>query len=290
LDTRFESYRLRDDAGEARLLASIASSGIEEPLEGVDTGQRRLLLNGFKRNRCAKRLGLELVPYVCLSDDQAMGIACLLRRTRDKSLCILEQAKFVLELMTVQGMTLADTAEMLSRSKAWVSMRHGLAQEISPSTQQILLRGRFPVYCYMYKLRPFMRMNGVGQQEIERFITAVSGYELSVREIELLADGYFRGPASLRAAIDEGKWKWSLEQMQAVPEDPDGCNPVEFALLKDLEQLLKKMQRVMSGCNHDRLQTRTFHVQAQLLVAGILCRQESFFKTMEEFYDRSGNT
>ena len=73
LDTRFESYRLRDDAGEARLLASIASSGIEEPLEGVDTDQLRLLLNGFRRYRCAKRLGLELVPYISLSDDQAMG-------------------------------------------------------------------------------------------------------------------------------------------------------------------------------------------------------------------------
>lgn len=40
----------------------------------------------------------------------------------------------------------------------------------------------------------------------------------SVREIELLAHGYFRGPASLRQAIDQGNWKWSLEQMQAVPE------------------------------------------------------------------------
>ena len=36
LDLRYESYRMRQPAVEARLLASIAQRGIEEPLEGVD--------------------------------------------------------------------------------------------------------------------------------------------------------------------------------------------------------------------------------------------------------------
>ena len=45
LDLRYEGHRLRDDAREARLLASIAERGIEEPLEGVDTPDARLLLD-----------------------------------------------------------------------------------------------------------------------------------------------------------------------------------------------------------------------------------------------------
>ena len=36
LDLRYEGYRLRNGAAEARLLASIAERGIEEPLGGVD--------------------------------------------------------------------------------------------------------------------------------------------------------------------------------------------------------------------------------------------------------------
>jgi hypothetical protein len=36
LDLRYEDYRLKMAAVEARLLASIARRGIEEPLEGVD--------------------------------------------------------------------------------------------------------------------------------------------------------------------------------------------------------------------------------------------------------------
>jgi hypothetical protein len=133
-----------------------------------------------------------------------------------------------------------------------------------------------------------MRINGVGQGEIERFVQAVAGGRLSVREIDLLAHGYFRGPASLRQEIDQGNWKWSLEQMQTVPETCEVCNDVERALLRDLERLLKYIGRVMTQCNSDRLQTRAFHAQANLLVARLLSRRESFFNKMKEFYDRSG--
>jgi hypothetical protein len=56
LDGRYESYRLRQHAQEARLLVSIAERGIAEPLEGVDEGERHVLLNGFKRWRCARTL------------------------------------------------------------------------------------------------------------------------------------------------------------------------------------------------------------------------------------------
>ena len=289
LDLRYQAYRLRNDAAEARLLASIAERDIEQPLAGVDTPQGRLLLDGFKRYRCATKLGIECVPYVSLGAEEAEGIASLMRLAKQKTLSILEQARFVVELLSMHDMSIADVAETLSRSKAWVSMRRGLLQAMSETIQEILFRGAFPVYSYMVTLRPFMRINGVGQKEIERFVQAIAGQRLSVREIELLAHGYFRGPASLRESVDQGNWKWSLEQMQAVPEDPEGCNDVERALLRELQRLLKSMQGVMTRCDSPRLQTRGFHAQANLLVASLLSRRELFFKKMEEFHDRSGH-
>jgi hypothetical protein len=289
LDLRYQTYRLRNNTAEARLLASIAERGIEQPLGGVDTPQGRLLLDGFKRYRCATKLGIECLPYVSLGEEEAMGIASLIRVAKNTSLTILEQAKFVVELISMHEMSIADVAETLSRSKAWVSMRRGLLEEMSQAVQEILFRGGFPAYSYMVTLRPFMRMNGARQEEIERFVEAVSGQRLSIREIELLAHGYFRGPDSLRQEIDQGHWKWSLTQMQTVPEDPAACNDIERALLKDLQQLLKLMQRVMTRCDDDRLQSRAFHAQANLLVARLLSRLESFSKKMEEFHDRSGH-
>jgi ParB/RepB/Spo0J family partition protein len=289
LDLRYEGCRLRNDAAEARLLASIAERGIEEPLGGVDTPQGRLLLDGFRRNRCAAKLGIECVPYVCWGEDETQGIASLLSARRQRTLSILEQARFVDELLSTHEMTIADVAEMLSRSKAWVSTRRNLLASMSPAIQKILFRGAFPVYSYMVTLRPFMRMNGIGPAEIERFVQAVAGTKLSVREIELLAHGYLRGTPSLRQAIDQGNWKWTLQQMQEAGEDPECLSDFERGMLRELERLLQGMQKVMTRCDSPRLQARDFFAQANLLLASLLSRRDSFFEKMEEFYDRTGH-
>jgi hypothetical protein len=289
LDLRYEGYRLRDDACEARVLVSLAERGIEHPLEGVDTPAARLLLNGFKRVRSAKKLGLDSVPYVSLGEEEAMGILSLMRASTEKALSLLEQARFIGELLTVHGLSVPEIAEKLSRSTGWVSMRKHLLEELSPAIQEILFRGAFPVYCYMYTLRPFRRMNGVSPEQIERFMKAVAGQRRSVRDIELLAQAYFCGPASLREAIEAGKLNWSLEQMKCVPEDRDGCNDFERALLGDLDSLQRLQQRVMLKCRNPRLQSRAFFAQANLLAGGLLSQLDLFRESMREFYDRSGN-
>ncbi len=66
LDGRYEGHRLKDRTAEARLLAAIAERGIAEPLEGVEEGERHVLLNGFKPWRCERKLGLASVPYLSL--------------------------------------------------------------------------------------------------------------------------------------------------------------------------------------------------------------------------------
>lgn len=288
LDLRYEGHRLRDDAREARLLASIAERGIEDPLDGVDTPDGRFLLNGFKRYRCAKKLGIGSAPYQSLAEDEATGIANLMRVSTDNGLGILEQARFVVDLLTLHAMSLAEVAELLGRSKGWVSMRRGLLEEMSQPIQEILFRGAFPVYSYLYTLRPFRRMNGIGQEQIERFMNVVSGKRLSVRDIDLLARAYFQGPASLREAIETGKLNWSLEQMKGVPDDVEGCDEFERLLLRDLELLRKYLRRVATKCQDARLKSRAFHAQAHLLSGGLLSSFESFRERIKEFHDRCG--
>ena len=285
LDCRYEGYRMRDRAREACLLASIAERGIEKPLSGVDTPEGRLLLNGFKRYRCAKKLGIHCVPYVSLGQEEATGIVHLMQVSSDKALGILEQAKFIADLLTLHGMSVTDVAESLSRSKSWVSMRRGLLDEMSQEIQQILFRGAFPVYSFMYTLRPFMRMNSVTKEEVEQFVKSVAGKQLSVRDIELLAGGYFRG--SLRESIDAGKVDLSLDQLKNVPDDLEGCNQFERKLLNDLDAMRKMMQRVMAKCHDRRLKSGAFHAQANLLTGGLLSTFKPFYERMKEFHDRS---
>lgn len=295
LDLRYEDYRLKAAAVEARLLTSIAQRGIEEPLEGVDlpaeqAGVRhtRVLLNGFKRYRCARRLRLTSVPYASLGADEVTGILGLLRTAKNKSLSILEQARFIDELKNVRHLNVAEIATELAVSKSWVSMRLGLLGEMSSPVREKLFSGAFPVYSYMYTLRQFMRMNAVKKQEIEQFVVAVSGKDLSVRDIEQLAHGFFRGPASFRQEILAGNVALPLRQMRQAPADPEGCSEFERVLLSDLEVLRKYMQRVMGKSQDRRLQSRGFHAQSHLLTGGILSRGAAFLQTLRQLHDRNG--
>src|SRR5205814_4504189 len=69
-----------------------------------------VLLNGFKRYRCARKLCLPTVPYACLGQDQATGILSLLRTSNNRALSILEQAAFIDELKNARQMSVAEIA------------------------------------------------------------------------------------------------------------------------------------------------------------------------------------
>jgi hypothetical protein len=248
-----------------------------------------VLLNGFKRYRCARQLHLATVPYSCLGQDEAAAIVGLLRLSNDRALSILEQAAFINELKNVRHWSVADIAAQLSRSKAWVSVRLGLLAQMSELVRRQLFSGAFPVYGYMYVLRPFMRLNGEGSPSVEEFVAAVSGKGLSVREIEQLAHGFFRGPTSFREEIRKGNLALPLERMRQMPQSPDACSEFERVLLGDLELTQKYMQRVMGKSQaQDTLTSQAFHAQCHLLTAGILSRSQAFFHTLRQLHDRNG--
>src|SRR5215469_1296778 len=253
LDVRYESYRMKNPAFEKRLLASIAQRGIEQALEGAASGEGKILLNGFKRRRCALHLGIRRVPYVSLGEDQAGAILNLLRLCNQSALSLLEQARFIDQLRQLK-MSVADIAEQLSRSKSWVSMRLGLLEEISPRVQEEILAGRFPVYPYMYILRPFMRLNRASQQEV----------------------------------IQNGHAGEVLAWMRQVPQDAEGCSEWERILLRDLELVQKYMQRVTGKSLSPKLKSPAFFAQAHLVTAGLLSRHRAFFDSVRGLHDRSG--
>lgn len=164
-DLRYEGYRMRSAGAEKALLLSISAHGIREPLQGVGTEGERILLDGFKRLRCATKLNIGIVPYLSLGDDEPCGIIELLRISNAKSLSILEQARLIDELMNVHQMCNAEIATLLERSKAWVSVRAGIISQMSQSVMNKIFNGQFPVYSFMYTLRQFMRINCVKKDE-----------------------------------------------------------------------------------------------------------------------------
>lgn len=288
-DLRYQDYRMRDEKAEQALLCSILNKGIRDPLEGVDTKQKRILLNGFKRYRCAQHLGIQIVPYVSLGSDEAMGIVHLLRLSNARSLNILEQARLIDELKAIHGMSLMDIAQSLERSKAWVSVRAGILNTMSDFVLQKLFKGEFPVYSYMYILRQFMRMNYATKEEIDEFVEATCGKKLSIRDIERLAYGYFRGPDEFREQVRSGNILWGLDIVKEASSPAYEYNEAERGMLKELEIVQKYMQRVIRTSQDTRFTSTSFFAQANLLAGGILSKISIFTHQMREFYDRTGH-
>ena len=288
LDLRYQGYRMRCPGAEKALLLSILETGIRDPLQGIDTQHSRILLDGFKRYRCATKLGIGIAPYCSLSSDEATGIIELIRRSNATSLGILEQAKLIDELKSVHHMSVSEIARLVDKSKGWVGMRVGLIGQMSPLVMRKIFGGKFPVYAYMYTLRRFIRMNGINKNEIDEFVGSVAGKQLSIRDIELLAHGYFKGSDELQRQIKSGDILWALSRLEETHKHAGDCTELERQMLRDLEITQKYMQRVSCKSQDKRFTTNGFFAQANLLSGGILRQLGPFTQTIRQFYDRTG--
>lgn len=287
-DLRYEGCRMRSAGAEKALMLSILDKGIRDPLCGIDTKQCRILLDGFKRYRCANKLGIGIVPYCSLSRDEVTGIIELIRMSNATSLGILEQAKLIDELKSVHHMSVSEIARLVDKSKGWVGMRVGIIGQMSPLVMSKIFDGEFPVYAYMYTLRAFIRMNGVNKNEIDEFVGSVAGKKLSIRDIELLAHGYFKGSDELRRQIKSGDILWALSRLKETTANAGDCTELERQMLKELEITQKYMQRVTCKSQDKRFTTSGFFAQANLLSGGILRQLDPFTQAIRQFYDRTG--
>ena len=290
ISKKYESFHLRDKNREKYLLQSILEHGIREPLQCVQAdGQQYILLDGFKRLRCCYKLNLRMVPVASLGSDEASSILHLIRVSTERNLSTLEQARFVDELHKRYGLTVADIAGRLECSKAWVSVRLGIIDEMSQVVREVVFSSRFPVRSYMYTLRQFTRVNSIPARDIDTFVQSVSGKGLSTRDIERLAYGYFRGGERLKRQIEEGNLEWTLRQMRK--QEPahgaeEGLSDAEWKVIRDLELAQKYMSRIRYGLSRDELTSKAFHAQALLLMEGLLGMVDRFKEQIRSFYEK----
>lgn len=287
IDRRWESLRLPNESQERVLLSSISSGGIREPLQGVLLGETLLLLDGFKRLRCSQKLGIQRAPVVSLGADEAGGMLALLRQSNAHALSTLEQAALVDELKARYHLSVTEIARHLERSAAWVSVRLGILSQMSESVREAIFTGKFPARSYLYTLQSFTRVNKIPQSEITQFVRAASGKNLSLRQIDLLAHGYFRGGAELKAQIQQGQISWTLDQLQKsqIRESPQ-MGQRETRVLLDLELAQKYLHRLLAGLQQPGLAGNEFFAQADLIVSGILSVLPRFHKSLEVWHDK----
>jgi hypothetical protein len=133
-------------------------------------------------------------------------------------------------------------------------------------------------------------MNSTKREEIDEFVKSVSGKGLSIRDIEMLANGYFTGSSDFQKQIKSGNVLWGLSCLKEECRNTNDCSQLELGMLKLLETIQKQMQRFILKNKDRRLSSNSFFAQANLLAGDILKQRDQFYQAMEAFYDKSRQT
>ncbi len=253
IDLRYQQFRVQNPAREKRLFVSIESSGIQMPLEVVHEQQqnRIILLDGFKRYRCAEKLGIEQVPVSIIGDSEVEGLLRIIRHNDKSSLSGFEEACFIEQLHTAYHLSITEIARRVDRSVAWVRLRIEMLKNMSETIREKILCGAFPLRSYLYELGPVTRVRGK-QQQVEQFVESVSGRDYSTRDIATLSRAFFSGDGLVRQQIAEGNVDWTLRMLKDKADTQCGAdNTPQQKLERHLHHCLWHFNRLLALLQND---------------------------------------
>jgi ParB family transcriptional regulator, chromosome partitioning protein len=240
---RYQPRARMDPESLGELAESIKAQGVMQPILARPVGAGRYeIIAGERRWRAARMAGLAAVPALVrdLPDRSALAMA-LIENLQREDLNPLEEAGGVKRLLEEFGMTHAEAAQALGRSRAAVTNALRLL-ELAPPVQELVRDGKLD----MGHARALLTLPALRQVEIARVAVA---RQLSVRQVEQLVAGQSRR-ASPGARTDrdvarlEEEWSQRLGtavSIQAGMKPGTGKLVIQYATLDQLDALLNKL-------------------------------------------------
>lgn len=132
--------KIFQEAGLEELADSIRQHGILQPLSVRRVGTAYELIAGERRLRAAKLAGLENVPCIVMSMDEAQsGLAALIENLQRRDLDFIEEAQGLSRLMEVYGLSQEQTAQRVGKSQSAVANKLRLLRH-SPAVLEAIRR------------------------------------------------------------------------------------------------------------------------------------------------------
>jgi len=243
---RFQPRLRIDQAALSGLADSIKAQGVMQPILARPLGDGRYeIIAGERRWRAARLAGLASVPALVreVPDRNALAIA-LIENIQREDLNPLEEAGGLKRLLDEFGLTHADAAEALGRSRAAVTNALRLL-ELAPPVQELLRDGKLD----MGHARALLALPALRQIELARLAVEQG---LSVRQVETrVAETLERPAARSRARGDRDVARLEEEISQRLGttvrirhagKKGAGKLIVHYANLEHLEALLAKLR------------------------------------------------
>jgi ParB family chromosome partitioning protein len=240
---RYQPRTHMDPQSLGELAESIKAQGVMQPILARPIGAGRYeIVAGERRWRAARMAGLAAVPALVreLPDRSALAMA-LIENLQREGLNPLEEASGVKRLLEEFGMTHAEAAQALGRSRTAVTNALRLL-ELALPVQELVREGKLD----MGHARALLTLPALKQIEIARLAVAK---QLSVRQVEqLVAVQARRPPGGARTDPDvarlEEEWSQRLGttvSFQAGTKPGTGKLVIHYATLGQLDALLNKL-------------------------------------------------
>jgi len=232
LECRYESLRVRQPERERRLLGSLADHGQQTPIVVVRGAERYVVVDGYKRVRCLKRLHRDSVAGVVWEMSEADALIFRQMAHAEGGASVLEQGWLLRVLHEGHGLSFGDLARRFDRSVSWVSRRLALTRELPEAVQERVRAGRIVPHAAMKYLVPLARAN---EGDCVRLAEAVQEAKLSTRQLGQLYQTYMSGNDKTRElVITEPLLVLRVEQQ--VEKDSSAVSNSE-ALISDLHAI-----------------------------------------------------
>jgi ParB family chromosome partitioning protein len=242
---RYQPRTRIDPEALGELAESIKAQGVMQPILARPLGAGRYeIVAGERRWRAARLAGLASVPALVreVPDRNALAIA-LIENLQREDLNPLEAAAGVKRLIEEFGLTHAQAAEALGRSRAAITNALRLL-DLAPPVQELMREGKLD----MGHARPLLALPALRQIEIAR---AAVTKGLSVRQVEALVARLSRRPVTAgHAKVDrdvarlEEEWSQRLGttvRIQTATRPGSGRLVIHYASLDQLDVLLRRL-------------------------------------------------
>jgi ParB/RepB/Spo0J family partition protein len=202
LELRYEGLRMLRPVRERQLLSSLANSGQQVPVVVVADSlpQRFVLIDGYKRVRCLKRLVRDTVKAAALELAEVEALVLSRQMARAESETALEQAWLLDEIERRFGLSQEELARRFDRSVSWVSRRLALVRELPVVVQERVRGGELAAHGAVKYLVPLARAN---KTDCEGLVAAIATARLSSRDLGALYGAWRDGTAKTRQRVIE---------------------------------------------------------------------------------------
>lgn len=187
LDLRHRDLRIVDADRRRRLIGSLAELGQQVPVVVVAEGDRVVLIDGYLRVDALARLHRDTVQATTwpMSEVEALLHHRHLAVARRSAL----EDAWLLSRLREHGLTMAEVARRLCRSKSWVSHRLGLLDALAVVVHDRVRAGTVPAHGAMRYLVPFARAN---RRQCEELLARLGDTRVSDRDLAALYIGWRR--------------------------------------------------------------------------------------------------